>query len=84
MGTTRNARADRIHRLWMRATGNFHEASVQYDMANAAFSSPTNASPAQPQHPHRAARPAALSTPAPAAPWATTPPTGGPDHAPRH
>ncbi len=34
---TRNARADRIHRLWMRATGNFREASARYDMANAAF-----------------------------------------------
>ncbi len=37
MDTARNARADRIHRLWMRATGNFREASVRYDMANAAL-----------------------------------------------
>ena len=37
MDATRNARADRIHRLWMRATGNFREASVRYDMANVAF-----------------------------------------------
>ena len=36
MDTTRNTRADRIHR-WMRATGNFREASARYDMANAAF-----------------------------------------------
>lgn len=49
MGTTRNTRADRIHRLWMRATGNFREASVRYDMANAAFdeAAPLSAARAQ-------------------------------------
>ena len=29
----RNTRADRIHRLWMRATGNFREAHFAHELA---------------------------------------------------
>ena len=31
---TRNARADRIRRLWMRATGNFRKARLAYAVAS--------------------------------------------------
>ena len=32
----RNTRADRIHRLWMRATGNFREAHFAHELASKA------------------------------------------------
>ena len=44
---TRNARADRLHRLWRIATGNFREARFAHDLASKAAQLAQRGSPEQ-------------------------------------